>query len=394
MSAPAAERAARWRAARHLLLVRLDNLGDLLMTTPALAAVRATLPAARLTLLTSPSGVALAPHLAGLDAAIAFDAPWVRSARTGREEWSPGGEELALVERLRALRIDAAIVFTVCTQSALPAALLCRLGGIPLRLAYSRENPYDLLSDWVPETDVLGDGMRHEVARQLALVGRVGFHTADERLRFSYAVEDVARLQRAMQEAGLDPLRPYFVVHPGASAASRRWPAERFGLAAEEIARASGCVAVFTGDAAESDCVEAARAPMSAPSVSLAGRLGLGELGALIAGAELLVSNNTGPAHLAAALDTPVVDLYALTNPQHTPWKARSRVLNHDVPCRNCLQSQCPEGHHDCLRGVAAQEVVRASLELMGPGPGVALPMPASIAAPWAGAPFAAEAPR
>jgi len=394
MSAPAAERAARWRAARHLLLVRLDNLGDLLMTTPALAAVRATLPAARLTLLTSPSGVALAPHLAGLDAAIAFDAPWVRSARTGREESSPGGEELALVERLRALRIDAAIVFTVCTQSALPAALLCRLGGIPLRLAYSRENPYDLLSDWVPETDVLGDGMRHEVARQLALVGRVGFHTADERLRFSYAVEDVARLQRAMQEAGLDPLRPYFVVHPGASAASRRWPAERFGLAAEEIARASGCVAVFTGDAAESDCVEAARAPMSAPSVSLAGRLGLGELGALIAGAELLVSNNTGPAHLAAALDTPVVDLYALTNPQHTPWKARSRVLNHDVPCRNCLQSQCPEGHHDCLRGVAAQEVVRASLELMGPGPGVALPMPASIAAPWAGAPFAAEAPR
>jgi len=394
MSAPAAERAARWRAARHLLLVRLDNLGDLLMTTPALAAVRATLPAARLTLLTSPSGVALAPHLAGLDAAIAFDAPWVRSARTSREESSPGGEELALVERLRALRIDAAIVFTVCTQSALPAALLCRLGGIPLRLAYSRENPYDLLSDWVPETDVLGDGMRHEVARQLALVGRVGFHTADERLRFSYAVEDVARLQRAMQEAGLDPLRPYFVVHPGASAASRRWPAERFGLAAEEIARASGCVAVFTGDAAESDCVEAARAPMSAPSVSLAGRLGLGELGALIAGAELLVSNNTGPAHLAAALDTPVVDLYALTNPQHTPWKARSRVLNHDVPCRNCLQSQCPEGHHDCLRGVAAQEVVRASLELMGPGPGVALPMPASIAAPWAGAPFAAEAPR
>ena len=394
MSAPAAERAARWRAARHLLLVRLDNLGDLLMTTPALAAVRATLPAARLTLLTSPSGVALAPHLAGLDAAIAFDAPWVRSARTSREESSPGGEELALVERLRALRIDAAIVFTVCTQSALPAALLCRLGGIPLRLAYSRENPYDLLSDWVPETDVLGDGMRHEVARQLALVGRVGFHTADERLRFSYAVEDVARLQRAMQEAGFDPLRPYFVVHPGASAASRRWPAERFGLAAEEIARASGCVAVFTGDAAESDCVEAARAPMSAPSVSLAGRLGLGELGALIAGAELLVSNNTGPAHLAAALDTPVVDLYALTNPQHTPWKARSRVLNHDVPCRNCLQSQCPEGHHDCLRGVAAQEVVRASLELMGPGPGVALPMPASIAAPWAGAPFAAEAPR
>ena len=75
MSAAASERAARWRAARHVLLVRLDNLGDLLMTTPALAAVRAALPQARLALLASPPGAALAPHLAGLDATIAFDAP-------------------------------------------------------------------------------------------------------------------------------------------------------------------------------------------------------------------------------------------------------------------------------------------------------------------------------
>jgi lipopolysaccharide heptosyltransferase II len=388
------ERLARWRAARHVLLVRLDNLGDLLMTTPAFGAVRTSLPQARLTLLASPSGAALAPHLPGLDAAIAFEAPWVRSARTGGPDPAPGEAELALVEQLHAQRFDAAIVFTVCTQSALPAALLCRLAGIPLRLAHSRENPYELLTDWVPETDVIGDGMRHEVARQLALVGRVGFHTADERLRFSYTVEHVGRLQQLMQEAGLDPLRPYFVVHPGASAASRRWPADRFGVAAEAIARSSGCVAVFTGDAAEAGCIEEARAHMSAPSVSLAGQLGLGELGALIAGAQLLLSNNTGPAHLAAALDTPVVDLYALTNPQHTPWKARSRVLYHDVPCRHCLKSQCPEGHHDCLRGVAAETVAQASLELMGPGPGVPLPMPASLAEPWTRRTPMQEAPR
>ena len=79
-----------------------------------------------------------------------------------------------------------------------------------------------------------------------------------------------------------------------------------------------------------------------------------------------------------------MVDLYALTNPQHTPGKARSRVLYQDVPCRHCMKSQCPEGHHACLRGVAAETVARASLELMGPGPGVRLPMPASLAEPWA----------
>jgi ADP-heptose:LPS heptosyltransferase len=107
------------------------------------------------------------------------------------------------------------------------------------------------------------------------------------------------------------------------------------------------------------------REAMRAPSRSLVGALGLAELGALIDEADLLVSNNTGPAHIAAALGTPVVDLYALTNPQHTPWQVRSRVLNHDVPCRNCYKSVCPAGHHDCLRKVAPDTVAAAALELL-----------------------------
>jgi ADP-heptose:LPS heptosyltransferase len=79
--------------------------------------------------------------------------------------------------------------------------------------------------------------------------------------------------------------------------------------------------------------------------------------------------------HIAAALGTPVVDLYALTNPQHTPWRVPSRVLSHDVPCRNCLKSACPQGHHDCLRGVEPAAVVSAAVALLGIGaPGSAMP--------------------
>jgi ADP-heptose:LPS heptosyltransferase len=104
---------------------------------------------------------------------------------------------------------------------------------------------------------------------------------------------------------------------------------------------------------------------MGFPARSLVGELGLAELGALIDEADLLVSNNTGPAHIAAAVGTPVVDLYALTNPQHTPWLVPSRVLNHDVPCRNCYKSVCPAGHHDCLRKVAPEMVAAAAQELL-----------------------------
>jgi ADP-heptose:LPS heptosyltransferase len=91
----------------------------------------------------------------------------------------------------------------------------------------------------------------------------------------------------------------------------------------------------------------------------------LEELAALLATAPLLVSNNTGPVHVSAAVGTPVVDQYALTNPQHTPWAVPHRVLFHDVPCKYCYKSVCPEGHHDCLRRVTPESIVAAVRELL-----------------------------
>jgi ADP-heptose:LPS heptosyltransferase len=111
--------------------------------------------------------------------------------------------------------------------------------------------------------------------------------------------------------------------------------------------------------------VEGVRAIMAVRSRSLAGQLSLAELGALIEAADLVICNNTGPAHIAAAVGTPVVDLYALTNPQHTPWQVESRVLFHDVPCRNCYKSVCPTGGHECLRGVPPERVAAAARELL-----------------------------
>ena len=370
----------RWRGLQRVLAVRLDNLGDVLMTTPALAAIRHGLPDARLDLLASPAGAALAPHLPMVDAVIAAEAAWVK---VGADSDAPQVATQRLVERLADGGYDAAVIFTVCTQSALPAAMACLLAGIPRRLAHCRENPYALLTDWVRDDETVADGMRHEVERQLALVHSVGLATPDARLRFALRPQDRAAARARLQAAGLAPDEPYVVVHPGASAASRRWPAARFGLAAAAVARASGRRIVYSGDAGEATLVEQARAAQQtagAPaSVSLAGALALGELGALIDGADLLLANNTGPVHLAAALGTPVVDLYALTNPQHTPWQVPSLVLSQDVPCRHCLSSVCRSGHHLCLLGVAPEQVAQAALELLHAHRNAAVP--AAVAA-------------
>jgi ADP-heptose:LPS heptosyltransferase len=301
--------------------------------------------------------------MSAVDDVITFQAPWVKGD-AALPDSTLGAAERELIDRLSGA-FDAAVIFTVCTQSALPAALLCRMAGIPLRLAYSRENPYGLLSDWIAEPDTVRDGMRHEVLRQLALVGAVGWRTDDERLRLHVAQPPRQRVCTMLRDAGIAPERRYFVVHPGASAASRRYPAARFGAAADAIAAHSGCLPIFTGEATDAALIDEARRCMTQPSIALAGRLRVPELAALIDGAQLLLANNTGPAHIAAAMDTKVVVLYAMTNPQHTPWQVAARVLNHDVPCRHCLKSVCPQGHHDCLLRVPADAVADAAMELL-----------------------------
>lgn len=358
--------APEWRGVRRLLAVRLDNLGDVLMTTPALAALRQSLPGVHLTLLASPAGAALQPYLPDVDEVITFEAPWVQS-RCSAEQAGPAVQ--GLVHRLAEGRFDAVVIFTVCTQSALPMAMVALQAGIGLRLAHCRENPYHLLSHWVRDAEVPGEGMRHEVQRQLDLVAAVGMAPpADSRLRFKPLPQDAASLAAKLAQQGVDPGAPWFVVHPGASASSRRYPAERFAQAAQAVAEAGGGHAVIVGGASEAALVQAAR-PAGVPSTALVGGLSLGELAALIDGAQVTLCNNSGPAHIAAALGAPVVVLYALTNPQHTPWQAPARVLSHDVPCRNCLRSTCPMGHHACLLGVPADAVAQAALQLMRTAP-------------------------
>jgi lipopolysaccharide heptosyltransferase II len=367
---------APWQRARRILCVRLDSLGDVLMCTPAMRALHRAVPGRTLTLLGSPSGAAAQPCIPELDDAIAWSAPWVHA---GTRHPAPQAHTagLALIAALAARAFDAAVIFTTYTQSALPAALLCQLAGIPLRLAHCREHPYGLLTDWIPDPEPTAL-VRHEVQRQLALVQRVGCRGAEPGLSFAPAAADVAAARMRLSAAGVDPDRPWILLHPGAGAASRRYPAAHWAQVLRLLAHDPRLPLVLTGSAAEAELVDGIQFAAAVPAVSLAGRLSLGELGAALGMAAVAVTNNTGPAHIAAAVGTPVVDLYALTHPQHTPWHVRNRVLFHDVPCRFCLQSTCPHAHPACLAGVAPQRVADAVHELLGTARPTAPAVPAA----------------
>jgi ADP-heptose:LPS heptosyltransferase len=377
-----------WDSAENILCIRLDTIGDVLMTTPAIRALKASHPNRRITLLTSSAGQATASMVSEIERVIVYDAPWLK-ATAPRQNSRP---EYEMADYLRSLKFDGAIIFTVYSQSPLASAFLCYLADIPLRLAHCHENPYQMLTDWIkdPEPERF---VRHEVRRQLDLVATIGCSTDDERMSIRISEEAIAKVNSIVQNLGIVQQRPWVVIHPGATAPSRRYPPEQFALVARSLLNLDIPV-IFTGTEPERELVESiltttlatdtatdkvtnitdrvslgmtdkSSVATSAPCYSLVGCLDLNELAVLLSLAPLLISNNTGPVHIAAAVGTPVVDLYALTNLQHTPWGVPNRVLYHDVPCKVCYKSICPEGHQNCLRLVTPESVVNAACELL-----------------------------
>ena len=185
-----------WQNANNILCIRLDSMGDVLMTTPAFRALRETF-GAKLTLLTSSGGAAVAKLIPELDDVIVYDPPWMKHT-AARPSPQP---ELAMVERLRAGNFEAAVIFTVYSQNPLPAAFLCYLAEIPLRLAHCRENPYQMLSHHVPEPEP-EQLIRHEVQRHLDLVATVGARTSDERLSLRVSPGALATVRALLTELG------------------------------------------------------------------------------------------------------------------------------------------------------------------------------------------------
>jgi len=334
-----------WTHAAHLLCVRLDSPGDVLMCTPAMRALRTQHPARRLTLLTSPAGAALAPHLPDVDAVLAYEASWMKSSAI-----DPPARHIDHIAALAGHGFDGAVIFTCYSQSALPAALLCQLAGIPLRAAYCREKPYQLLTDWIADPEP-GAFIRHEVQRQLDLVRHLGAGVFDERTSFVPLAADLAAVRARLRQAGIDPAGRWLALHPGAGAPARRYPPRHWSALIGELHERVRCPVVLTGSAHEVSLIDGIDIPPGAHVHSFAGQLGIGELGALLAQASLVVSNTIGPAHLAAAVGTPVVDLYSLTSLQHTPWRVPSRV--------------CPAGHHDCMQKLAPTVVADAVCSLL-----------------------------
>lgn len=308
----------------NILCIRPDNLGDLLMSSPAIRALKETFQA-KITVLTSSMAAGAAHLIPEIDDVMVCDFPWVKTSTPDESGF------LNLIPLLRERNFDLAVVFTVYSQNPLPAVMLAYLSGIPARLAYCRENPYELLTHWVPDEEPY-TRIKHQVRRDLDLVAELGASSEDELLTIR---EDQYAQKEALKkthQAGVDTKRPWLILHAGVSEQKRAYPYNLWIETAKSLINKLNYQVLFTGSAGEKALTDQLAAETGKSSFSLGGCFTLNEFAELIRKSRLVISVNTGTVHLAAAANTPVIVLYALTNPQHAPWKALGQILPFSPP--------------------------------------------------------------
>lgn len=345
---------------RHALVARLDRLGDMLISGPAIRAVAAA--ADRVTVLASPAGEAAARLLPGVDDVLVWDCPWIGAPPAAVDRHDVAG----LVDRLAAAGIDEALVLTSFHQSALPTALLLRMAGVARVAAASEDYPGSLL-----DVRITPPGDAPEPLRMLDIARAAGYELPggdDGRLAVLPELSARSGVGAGLRADNLQEVgggeSGYVVVHPGVDAPARGYPEPQWRDAVAALT-ATGRSVVVTGSRGEAAAAAriAGAAQLPGRAVDVAGRTDVAGLADVLRGADVLVSANTGPAHLAAAVGTPVVSLFAPVVPavRWAPYGVPVRLLGEQyAPCRDTRARVCPVPGHPCLSSVGAADICAA----------------------------------
>jgi heptosyltransferase II len=365
---------------RRILVRGVNWLGDAVMTTPALARLRERFPDAHISLLTHEKIRDLWLHLPVVNETISF---------------GPGEGLLSVSRKLRAGKFDLALVLPNSPRSALEVYL----AGIPKRIGYARPWRNLFLTQSTPlrpgrarmhkrsvqeiETLVtMGDPASriphpasvHQIHDYLHLVAALGASREPLPPRLFVTTHEIAVTARKF---GLDGAatkgRPILGLNPGAEyGAAKRWPVERFIAAAQEIQKRTGCTVLILGGKGDvpiaSQIESGLRLPVSAFR-PLVGQTSLRELMALLKMCGVVLSNDSGPMHVSAALGTPVVVPFGSTSPELTgpglPGDSRHQLLKSDAPCSPCFLRKCPIDFR-CMNGISVERIVEATLQALG----------------------------
>jgi lipopolysaccharide heptosyltransferase II len=357
-------KSSRPMAPRSILLIRPDHLGDMLFLTPALHALRRVLPAARITLLAGPWGVEAVRRNPDLDAIETCVFPGFER-QTKENGLAPYRLLDATARKLRDADYDTAVILRFDHWWG---AWLAAAAGIPRRIGYDWPETRSFLTQAFPYRSD-----RHEVEQNATLLAALAPSIAAnlDATRYYITEDDHAWITDWLAAEGHDRGQRLVAIHPGAGTAVKQWPVEMWAVVADRLAERPDVRIVLTGGLGERELVGAIATRLAHPALNAAGATTFGQLAALYARCALVLGSDSGPLHLAAAVDAPSVHLYGPISPvKFGPWGDPSRhvVLQTTWPCAPCDRLDWPASalpQHACMTAITSNAVLRVAHTLM-----------------------------
>lgn len=334
---------------RNILIVQTAFIGDVVLITPLLRAVKEGFPEAQIAALVVPTAGDLLRNHPHVDQVFLYD----------KKERERGIRAfLAWTRTLKARTFD----LTLVPHRSLRSALLVHRSGIPRRIGFDRSAASFLFTDVVTyRTDL------HEVDRNLELLHPLGIESVHRRPELFTDDEDRFAVEALLEAQGANASDPFIAIVPGSVWPTKRWLPERFGQVADRLVQ-QGFQVVFIGGPVDQPLCESIAAGMRCPPIIAAGRWSLRQSAAFLGRCTVLLSNDSAPVHMAVAMGTCVVALFGPTVPAFgfAPYGPGHTVIQRDLACRPCSRhggKRCPKGHFRCMKEISVEEVFHVLLQ-------------------------------
>ncbi len=334
----------------NLLIIKLRYIGDVLLATPTLRAIKAARPDVRVTMMVNRGTEGILSGNPDIDEILVLDKGSLAA------QWR-------LIVQLRRRRFDTVLDLTDGDRSA----FLSWVSGALVRIGFNDEQRRRGVCYSVIVPPQLG--LRHRIERDLAALKLLGVPASEQQPKLWLTEEDEASADQLLDRLGIRRERALIILQPGARYWFKAWPAERFAELADRLASEYDCQVLIGGSKDEEALAQRIHEAATSRPVSIAGRTTLKQFAAIAKRASLFVGNDSGAMHIAAAVGTPMVALFGPSNPDEWgPRGSQAQVLYKGLDCRACFHPTCERGEQNCMRQLSVEAVYVASAQRLTPG--------------------------
>ncbi len=334
---------------KRILIVRTDRIGDVVLSTPVIKALRAAYPKSYISMMVSPYAKDIVDGNPYLDEIIIYDKD------VKHKSW---WDSIRFASNLKKKKFDLAIILHPTNR----AHLITFFAGVQRRIGYDRKLGF-LLTDKIKHTKQLGQ--KHELEYNLDLVRQLGIEPRNKDLFMPIKEDSEKWVNELFIKEGIKNTDRLLAIHPGASCLSKIWPNERFAVVADRLIEKYGFKVLVVADSRHVNLVQNVIKHMRHPAINLAGETSVSQLASLLKRCQLFISNDSGPMHIASAVGTAVISIFGrnqrgLSPQRWGPVGKKDKILHKEVGCIECLAHNCVRGFI-CLKAITAEDVLKAS---------------------------------